>query len=179
MDFSIEQIEQYSQINDISLCYGASGICLLLSEIDKEKALSVFNVLKQKTLTLHGNINIRNGLAGIALLVKCLHNKGVFNGKISSVLREIDDTIFRTITNNNGLSQLKIQDAIANQRDGSFGLLWFVAIKELSPTFWSRFNYGAAPMFFLMMLALYRMHTKGTVLLVCFCCNKQAMCQRI
>lgn len=40
MDFSIEQIEQYSQINDISLCYGASGICLLLSEIDKEKALS-------------------------------------------------------------------------------------------------------------------------------------------
>ena len=24
MDFSIEQIEQYSQINDISLCYGAN-----------------------------------------------------------------------------------------------------------------------------------------------------------
>ena len=94
------------------MCYGASGICLLLSEIDKEKAVSVFNILKQKTLTLHGNINIRNGLAGVALLVKCLHNKGVFNGKISSVLREIDDTIFRTITNNNGLSQLKIQDAI-------------------------------------------------------------------
>ena len=112
MDFSIEQIELYSHINDISLCYGASGICLLLAEIDKEKALSVFNILKQKTLTLHGNINIRNGLAGVALLVKCLHNKGVFNGKISSVLREIDDTIFRTITNNNGLSQLKIQDAI-------------------------------------------------------------------
>lgn len=85
---------------------------MLLSEIDKEKAVSVFNILKQKTLTLHGNINIRNGLAGVALLVKCLHNKGVFNGKISSVLREIDDTIFRTITNNNGLSQLKIQDAI-------------------------------------------------------------------
>lgn len=94
------------------MCYGASGICLLLSEIDKGKAVSVFNILKQKTLTLHGNINIRNGLAGVALLVKCLHNKGVFNGKISSVLREIDDTIFRTITNNNGLSQLKIQDAI-------------------------------------------------------------------
>ena len=112
MDFSIEQIELYSHINDISLCYGASGICLLLSEIDKGKAVSVFNILKQKTLTLHGNINIRNGLAGVALLVKCLHNKGVFNGKISSVLREIDDTIFRTITNNNGLSQLKIQDAI-------------------------------------------------------------------
>ncbi len=112
MDFSIEQIEQYSQINDISLCYGASGICLLLSEIDKEKAVSVFNVLKQKTLTLHGNINIRNGLAGVALLVKCLHDKGVFNGKISSVLREIDDTIFRAITNNNALSQLTIQDAI-------------------------------------------------------------------
>lgn len=85
---------------------------MLLSEIDKGKAVSVFNILKQKTLTLHGNINIRNGLAGVALLVKCLHNKGVFNGKISSVLREIDDTIFRTITNNNGLSQLKIQDAI-------------------------------------------------------------------
>ncbi|MEE0909024.1 MAG: hypothetical protein U0L43_12685 [Muribaculaceae bacterium] len=41
MDFSIEQIEQYSQINDISLCYGASGICLLLSEIDKEKAFII------------------------------------------------------------------------------------------------------------------------------------------
>lgn len=80
------------------LFYGKMGICLYLFHIGyTEKACELLKTANEELPSLHGNIQVSDGLCGVGLSINYFINCQYITGNINTVAQEIDDRVFKQL----------------------------------------------------------------------------------
>lgn len=99
------ELQRLSTYKDPFLKNGYMGLCLFLFAMYELTAAERYFDLAQQCLRLscssikrRSRVNIANGLSGIGLSVLFLHKKGYIKGSLQTILKSIDDEIYRNVT---------------------------------------------------------------------------------